>query len=475
MSQVVRTFGFHLASLDIRQNSEFHERAIAQLLGTAGLDATGYQEWPEERRLELARRELCSPRPFAVATTELPAEAAASVSVLRLVREWMEAHGPHGIGPMIVSMTRGASDLLNVYLLAREAGLVRNTPDGLVCEIEVTPLFETIEDLERSAEVLRGFLAEPITLRTLEHLRRRDGRARPLVEVMIGYSDSNKDGGILASHWFLRKAQTDMAKVAREAGVGLRFFHGRGGTIGRGAGPTHVFLESQSPGTLSGELRVTEQGEVISQKYANRLTAAQHLERLLAGVTRWTLAQQHASPGQAHPAEQIFERLALTSCDAYRALIHTEGFVEFFSGSTPIDAIESSRIGSRPPRRTGQRTIKDLRAIPWVFSWSQARFNLPGWYGVGSAFEEVRAGDPESFALLCRAAREWPFLSYLLHNIEFSVEAADCGIMTEYAALVDDEAVRARALELIFAEYHRTRGRCSTCWAAAPPNAARAW
>jgi phosphoenolpyruvate carboxylase len=457
VARIARTFGFHLASLDLRQNSAFHDRAIAQLLETAGVDGADYPEWPEARRLELARNELRSPRPFAVATTELAAEAAASVGVLRLVREWMEQHGPHGIGPFIVSMTRGVPDLLNVYLLAREAGLVRNTPEGLVCGIAVTPLFETVEDLERSAEVLSGFLAEPITGRTLEHLRRRDRRERPLVEVMIGYSDSNKDGGILASHWFLRKAQREMAEVAERAGVELRFFHGRGGTIGRGAGPTHVFLESLAPGTLSGEMRVTEQGEVIAQKYANKLTAAQHLERLLAGVTRWTLEQRHAAPGPPHPAEAVFEPLALTSRDAYRALIHSEGFVEFFSGATPIDAIEASHIGSRPPRRTGSRTIKDLRAIPWVFSWSQARFNVPGWYGVGAAFERVRTTDPATFELLARAAHDWPFLSYLLHNIEFSVEAADCGIMAEYAALVGDEAVRTRALALIFEEYNRTR------------------
>ncbi len=453
----LQSFGFHLATLDIRQNSEFHERAIGELLSVAGLDGADFPDWPEARRLELVERELRSPRPFAVATTELPSEAASAVGVLRMVREWMETHGHRGVGPMIVSMTRGLSDLLSVYLLAREAGLVRNTPEGLVCEIAVTPLFETVEDLERSPAVLRGFLAHPVTLRTLEHLRRREGRERPIVEVMIGYSDSNKDGGILASHWFLRKAQKEMAEVAREAAIGLRFFHGRGGTIGRGAGPTHVFLESLWPGSLSGEMRVTEQGEVISQKYANRLTAAQHLERLLAGVTRWTLAHERNFGEEPHPAEAIFERLALSSRDTYRALINTDGFVEFFSGATPIDAIESSHIGSRPARRTGRRTIKDLRAIPWVFSWSQARFNLPGWYGVGSAFERIRSEDPAAFGLLRRAARDWPFLSYLLHNIEFSVEAADAGIMAEYAALVEDDAVRTRTLNLILEEYGRTR------------------
>jgi phosphoenolpyruvate carboxylase len=451
------TFGFHLATLDIRQNSEFHDRALGQLLAAAGLDGADYGQWSEDRRLALLERELRSPRPFAVATAGLPPEASETVAVLRLVREWMERHGHRGIGPLIVSMTRGVSDLLNVYLLAREAGLVRATPQGLVSEIAVTPLFETIDDLEHSGSTLRAFLAHPMALRTLQYLQRRDGRPRPLQEVMIGYSDSNKDGGILASHWFLRKAQKEMAAAARDAGVDLRFFHGRGGTIGRGAGPTHAFLESLAPGTLQGEMRVTEQGEVISQKYANKLTAAQHLERLLAGVTRWTLVHGRNSHEAPHSAEAVFEPLALASREVYRKLIGGEGFLEFFSGATPIDVIESSHIGSRPPRRSGQRTIKDLRAIPWVFSWSQARFNLPGWYGVGTAFESVRGNDSAAWRTLYRAARDWPFLSYLLHNVEFSVEAADTGIMAEYAALVEDASIRERTLGLILDEYDRTR------------------
>jgi phosphoenolpyruvate carboxylase len=386
--RIVETFGFHLAALDIRQNSEVHDRAIGQLLGIAGLGGEDYPQWDEGRRLELLERELASPRPFAVATAELPAEAGAAVGVLRLVREWIERHGHGGIGSHVVSMTRHAPDLLSVYLLAREAGLVHRTEEGLVCDIGVTPLFETIDDLERSAKVLADFLAHPMTVRSLRHIASHEGHTRPVQEVMVGYSDSNKDGGILASHWFLRKAQKQMAAVARDAGVDVRFFHGRGGTIGRGAGPTHVFLESLASGTLQGEMRVTEQGEVISQKYANRLTAAHHLERLLAGVTRWTLAHERDRDEPPHEAEDLFEALAKASRDAYRELISTEGFVEFFSQATPIDAIESSRIGSRPPRRTGKRTIHDLRAIPWVFSWSQARFNVQAgmaWAAASSA------------------------------------------------------------------------------------------
>jgi phosphoenolpyruvate carboxylase len=453
VERLAKVYGFHAAALDIRQNSAFHGVAIGQLLTIAGMDGADYLDWPEHRKRELIDRELCSPRPFAVSSAALPPEADASVAVLRLAREWSERHGSGGVGQFIVSMTHEASDLLNVYLLAREAGLVRNTPRGLVCEIPVTPLFETIEDLENSGRVLADFLAHPMTMRTLACL------PHPVQEVMIGYSDSNKDGGILASHWYLRKAQIRLAAVAREAGVELRFFHGRGGTIGRGAGPTHVFLESLAPGTLHGEIRVTEQGEVIAQKYANRLTAATHLERLLAGVTRWTLEQEREREPALVPSaiEDLFESAALTSRRVYRKLVKSDGFVEFFSQATPIDAIESSHIGSRPARRTGQRTIDDLRSIPWVFSWSQARFNVPGWYGIGSAFGRLRDADPQAWDAVAKAAREWPFLSYLLHNVEFSVAAADPGIMAEYASLVGDAALRERILARIMEEYERTR------------------
>jgi phosphoenolpyruvate carboxylase len=403
-----------------------------------------------------------------------------TLEVLRMIREWTQAHGYGSIGSFIVSMTHSAQDLLNVYRLASEAGLAHENAEGQACEIPIVPLFETLDDLENSGEVLAEFLAHPMTIRTLRHLQARDGLARPLQEVMIGYSDSNKDGGILASHWYLHKAQIQLARAARAApmtgGVELRIFHGRGGSIGRGAGPTHIFLESLPFGTLEGEMRVTEQGEVIAQKYANRLTGATHLERLLAGVTRWTLMHEgmhECGPAVSHPvdpaltggaevAEECFEAVANVSRDVYRKLIETEGFLDFFSQATPIDAIEASHIGSRPARRSGQRTIRDLRAIPWVFSWSQARFNLPGWFGVGSAFNRTRHSEPEVWRILTRSARSWTFLSYLLHNVEFSVAAADAGLMVEYSELVEDSGVRARILGAILEEYERTRTRSQT-------------
>jgi phosphoenolpyruvate carboxylase len=457
VERLAEVYGFHGASLDIRQASAVHSTAIGQLLTVAGLAGRDYPDWPEERKRRELDRELDSPRPFAISSAALPPEAEACVGVLRLIRDWREEHGPGAIGSYVVSMTHAASDLMNVYLLAREAGLVRNTDDGLVYDLAVTPLFETIEDLDNSGRVLADFLAHPVTLRTLRHRQAEEGRARPLQEVMIGYSDSNKDGGILASHWYLRKAQIQLTAAARGAGVEVRFFHGRGGTIGRGAGPTHVFLESLAPHTLQGEMRVTEQGEVISQKYANRLTAATHLERLLAGVTRWTLMQSREPDLIAPALENAVEQAAAISRQAYRALVDEEGFIGFFSQATPLDAIECSRIGSRPSRRTGQRTLQDLRAIPWVFSWSQARFNLPGWYGMGAAFQRIREQNGAAWDGLVRGARAWPFLSYLLHNVEFSVVAADPEIMAEYSMLVENDALRERIMHRILAEYSRTR------------------
>lgn len=454
--RIVQTFGFHLASLDYRQNSAYHDRAIGQLLTVAGLDGGDFPDWPLARRQQLLETELRSPRPFAGVAAGLPPEADATVGVLRVIRDHIARHGPRGIGTLIVSMTRNETDLLNVYLLGREAGLVRHTSEGLVSDVAVAPLFETIDDLKRSTDVLASFLDHPITRRTLEHLRLRDGRPRPVQDVMVGYSDSNKDGGILASHWCLRTAQRGMSALARQRGIDLRFFHGRGGTLGRGAGPTHVFLEAQPLGALHGEMRVTEQGEVISQKYANRVTAAHHLERLLAGVSAWSLVHARRREEPPHAFEEEFGQIAEWSRAAYRALVDGPGFVEFFAQATPIDAIEQTRIGSRPPRRTGQRTLKDLRAIPWVFSWSQARFNLPGWYGVGSALERVRQS-PDRWRRLCASVQDWPYLRYVLHNVEASVMTAHEPLMGEYAALVEDPALRQRVLGQILAEFARTR------------------
>jgi phosphoenolpyruvate carboxylase len=446
----VRVFGFHLATLDIRQNSSYYDRAIAGLLKAAGFPRHNYPDWSEREKLDFLNHELETPRPFTGPHMKLDPEAGHMVSLMRVLRTHIRAHGPEGVGPLIVSMTRGLADLLGVYLIAREGGLLTDTAEGLACELPVCPLFETIEDLNRAEVILSQFLKHPLTRRTLNHLAPPEGREQL---VMLGYSDSNKDGGIFASAWGLYRAERQLSALARRSGLRIAFFHGRGGTVGRGAGPTHVFLEALPPASLMGHLRVTEQGEVISQKYANPVTATYHLERLLAGVARTTLIHDSSLPS-SHDLEDVWDDVVARSYSAYRSLVERPGFVTFFRQATPIDAIEHARIGSRPARRTGQQTLADLRAIPWVFSWGQARFHLPGWYGAGSALDAFRRERPAVWKQIQHAARDWPFLKYQLHNVEASLLMASPAIMAQYATLVEDPQLRSSTLAAILDEYN---------------------
>ncbi len=451
-----QVFGFHLAVLDVRQNSRFHDQAVAQLLAAANLPETDFPAWDEDRRLALLNQELESPRPFTRPDIAAGPEADAVLSCYRVLVEHIHRYGSAGLGALIVSMTRSLSDLLAVYLLAREVGLDVRTPEGLACRLPVVPLFETIDDLQRSPAILRAFLEHPVTRRSLEYQRQQAGPAQPVQQVMVGYSDSNKDGGIFASLWGLYRAEAALAQVGQECGVRIRFFHGRGGTISRGAGPTHRFIKALPHGSLNGDLRLTEQGETIAQKYANRLNAAYQMELLLAGVTRATLLNwHHAEP--PHPLESTMDRLAERSRTSYTELLHTAGFLDFFRQATPIDLLAESRIGSRPARRTGQNTLEDLRAIPWVFSWGQSRFYLSGWYGVGSALEELYDQDAATFAAIKEHTFTWPPLHYILSNVATSIEIADQEIMRAYADLVEDSTTRERIMGMIEAELARTR------------------
>jgi phosphoenolpyruvate carboxylase len=454
--RIVQTFGFHLASLDIRQNSGFHDLAVAQLLAGAGFDGADYQDWDEPRRLDLLTRELASPRPFLRADTSAGPEVDAVLRTYATLVEHLRSCGSRGLGVLIVSMTRRLSDLLAPYLFAREVGLTAPMPDGLACRLPVVPLFETIDDLARSPDILRAFLQHPMTARSLEEQRRECGRDYLVQEVMVGYSDSNKDGGILASLWSLYRAEALLVDVGRESGVRIRFLHGRGGTMSRGGGPEHRFVKAIHPSALSGDLRLTEQGETIAQKYANRLTAVYNLELLFAGMTRATLLDWY-SPEPGHVLEPTMDWLADESRRTYIRLLEAEGFLTFFRQATPIDVIEESRIGSRPSRRTGQPALADLRAIPWVFSWSQARFYLSGWYGVGSALERLLAEHPRQFALLSTHLYTWAPLHYVLSNAATCLAAADPEVMNEYAMLVRDTALRDQFLAQVTGELERTR------------------
>jgi len=454
--RMVQTFGFHLAALDIRQNSQFHDRAVAQLMAASGMDGNAFLEWDEEQRLAFLNNELTSPRPFTHPDMELGNEAEAVLQSYRVVSDYIKRYGANGIGSLIISMTRNLSDLLAVYLLAREAGLTKQTDDGLICTLPVVPLFETIDDLHNAPGILENFLSHPITRRSLQHLQTQQELPEPVQQVMVGYSDSNKDGGIFTSLWNLYKAQDKLSAVGRSQKVRIRFFHGRGGTISRGAGPTHRFINALPHSSLQGDLRLTEQGETIAQKYANRLNAAYNLELLIAGTAGATCRHQHTQKLD-HQLEPVMSKLAEISRKTYEHLIHTDGFVSFFRQATPIDAIEASRIGSRPARRTGQQTISDLRAIPWVFSWGQARFYLSGWYGAGSALEWLRKEKPDQFELVKEQNFVWSPLHYIISNIATSVATADLNIMEAYAGLVEDNTLRKHMMKLIQEEYRRTQ------------------
>jgi phosphoenolpyruvate carboxylase len=448
----IEMFGFHLATLDVRQNSEFHDQAIAEILTAAGVeDGEGFPKWPEEKRLEFLNAELQSSRPFLHDGARIGEYADNVLDTYRvLVRHWKRS-GTAGLGSLIVSMTRQVSDLLAVYLLAREAGLMSHSGDGMACPLPVVPLFETMDDLHNSPGILGAFLDHPLTALSLKTM------ARPQQQVMLGYSDSNKDCGILAAQVALQRAQSTLTKVGLEKGVALCFFHGRGGTISRGAGPTHWFMAALPHGAMSGAFRMTEQGETIAQKYSNLANATYNLELLLAGAAINTARHRHLAE-TPDPAERFLDTLSAASQKAYQGLLRSEGFIGFYRQATPIDALENSRIGSRPARRTGKKShsISDLRAIPWVFSWTQARYYLPGWYGVGSALSELKENSPQDFCALKEALGKSTFLAYVLTNVETNLASANLDLMQAYAELVEDAAIRAEFTKRITDEFNLT-------------------
>ncbi len=445
----IEAFGFHSATLDIRQNSAFHEKALEQLLRAAGLmDERPLGAWSLAEKRNLLEKELLSPRPFLAAGMSAGAEADTVLNCYRVLAGHISSHGTEGLGALIVSMTRNVEDLLTVYVLAREAGLMNWVEGGLSCPLPVTPLFETMGDLEAGPGIVDEFLQHPVTRRSLR-------AEKPSLQMMVGYSDSNKDCGILASQWALHRAQTALAATTKKHGVEGIFFHGRGGTVGRGAGPTHWFMEALPQGSLGGCLRMTEQGETIAQKYAHLGSAVYNTELLMASAAAATARHRHgeAASLSLHPT---LDKLAGWSRDAYRALLTEPDFMHFYRAATPIDALEHARIGSRPSRRTGQASLDDLRAIPWVFSWTQARFYLPGWFGAGSAFEKLRVEDASGYQALRDGLKSSPFLRYVLTNIESSLVSVNVELMQLYASLVPDEAVRERFMKIILDEYQRT-------------------
>ena len=464
VASCVRTFGFHLVTLDVRQNSHAHDLALDALLRASTPPHTSpgsFASAPLSDRLAVLERELASPRPFTMAGATLDPLAELAVAPLRVLARHRRLHGAAGLGALIVSMTRDASDLLVPYLLAREARLLVATDDGLACPVQVVPLFETLDDLERAPAVLVEYLDVPIVQRSLT-LAPRDGAGRPVQQVMLGYSDSNKDAGPFTSAWAVHSAQRKLFAAAASRGVSLRFFHGRGGSASRGAGPTFRFLDAVPHDGLRVGLRLTEQGETIFQKYGTVEAAAYNLELLVAGTVRRNVLDRLGAGRDAAERDEpllrgALDEVARTSREVYQRFFHAEGLVTFFREATPVDVIEQSGIGSRPSRRTGLATLTDLRAIPWVFAWAQSRFALTGWYGIGSGLEALERSDPNAFSRVCERALSWPPLRYIVGNASISVLSVDPVMMELYAGLVSDAVLRERTMATLRDELARTR------------------
>ncbi len=423
----VDIFGFHLATLDMRQNSAVHARVVGELLKVAGVEAD-YAALDEDARIALLRRELASPRPLTSRYARYSEETTSELAIVHAAAQAHQRYGRNAIDQYIVSMAQSVSDLLEVNILLKEAGLYipGETPTA---HIMAVPLFETIGDLEAAPDIMRAWFALPEIAAI--------SRARGHQEVMIGYSDSNKDGGYLTSTWGLSKGSTALRPVFEEAGIGMQLFHGRGGAVGRGGGSSFQAIQAQPPGTVQGRIRITEQGEVIAAKYGTRESAATNLEAMASATLLASLEPQRLSEADAARFEGAMETLSGTAFAAYRDLVYgTDGFTTFFRQMTPIAEIAGLKIGSRPASRKKSDAIEDLRAIPWVFSWAQARVMLPGWYGVGAALTAF----PDR-GLLREMAAGWPLFAATLANMEMVLAKSDMTLAARYAELVEDRAM----------------------------------
>ncbi|MCX8086882.1 MAG: phosphoenolpyruvate carboxylase [Rhodocyclaceae bacterium] len=445
--RAVEIFGFHLAPLDLRQNSDVHQRTVHELFETAR-PGTDYMGRSEEGKIALLLAELATPRLLASPYFAYSEETASELAIFHAAREMQQRYGKAAIQNVIISKSEGVSDILEVALLLKEAGLLRPREGEL--DVNIVPLFETIGDLERCGAVMDRLLSLPAYRRLL-------ASRGNLQEVMLGYSDSNKDGGFLMSNWALYRAEITLVEVFRMRGVKLRLFHGRGGTVGRGGGPSYQAILAQPAGAVQGAIRITEQGEVIASKYANPELGRRNLEVLVAATLEATLLPHEHDDPQPDCLAAMAE-LAAHAYTAYRALVYeTPGFEDYFWESTVIGEIAQLNIGSRPASRKKTRAIEDLRAIPWVFSWSQCRLMLPGWYGFGTAYQayqEKRQG--KGLPLLQRMYREWGFFRTMLANMDMLLAKTDIGLAERYASLVRDEALRTAIFGRIKAEWQAT-------------------
>jgi phosphoenolpyruvate carboxylase len=438
VERTVKCFRFHLAKLDIRQNSAFHDKAISQILKTNGAEDFDFENWNEEKRVNYLNNILENSTLITDVTLSYGAEADNVLDCYRVVRHHINQYGSEGIGSFIISMTRSLSDLLAVYLLMRETQLL-NT------DIRVVPLLETIEDLHNGPKILEKFLQHPVT-------KERAGKLSYKQEVMLGYSDSNKDGGTIASKWNLFKAEKELSEVGRKCNSAVFFFHGTGGTISRGGGKYHRFLESMPANTVNGTIKVTVQGESVAQQFGNPLTATYNINALASGVAKQILKSRKNIKEDSYPYETM-EFLSQKSFEHYRDLIETPGFINFYSNATCIDVLEKSKIGSRPARRTGSRTLNDLRAIPWVFSWNLSRIAITGWYGLGEALKTLKEERPKEYHHFKNSINDWTFLKFLMIQTETNLILSNVEIMTLYAGLENNTKERELFMNKIIQDY----------------------
>lgn len=461
LRSAVTTFGFHLSTLDMRQNSESFENVLTEIFAAANI-TPDYRALREEDKVALLVRELQTNRPllFPGAEKEFSEDTAKELGIFRAAARAVRDFGPASVSHCIISMTGTVSDILEPMVLLKEVGLD---------QVDVVPLFETIEDLKAGAGILEKLWQVPVYR---EHLRSRGD----IQEVMLGYSDSNKDGGYLQANWALYDAELALVELCARHGVELRLAHGRGGAVGRGGGPTYDAILAQPKGAVSGSVRITEQGEVISAKYGAPETARRHLEAFVSGALEASLLDTEpiADPERAY---EIMRELAGLSGVAYRQLVDDPGFITYFTQSTPLHEIGELNLGSRPTSRKQTTAITDLRAIPWVLSWSQSRTNIPGWFGVGSAVTlwvaqsagtagssadtspggEVKSGEEERWEELRELYRTWPFFRSVFSNMAQVMAKAEMQLARLYANLVDDKATAERIFALISEEFERTR------------------
>jgi phosphoenolpyruvate carboxylase len=461
--RAVEVFGFHLATVDLRQSSDKHEEVVAELLSTARIEAN-YSKLDEAGKRSLLMGLLNDARALQVHGADYSAHTQSELAIFAMAKVMRERFGVEAIRHYIISHTETVSDLLEVLLLQKEVGLMRGTLDAQATnDLIVVPLFETIEDLRNAAPIMREFYALP----GIAELVKRSGSEQ---DIMLGYSDSNKDGGIFTSNWELYRAEIALVElfdeVASSHKIQLRMFHGRGGTVGRGGGPSYEAILAQPPGTVRGQIRLTEQGEVIGSKYANPEIGRRNLETLVAATLEATLLQPTKSATKAFL--DAAAELSQNSMAAYRALVYdTPGFTEYFFSSTPIREIAELNIGSRPASRKATQRIEDLRAIPWGFSWGQCRLTLPGWYGFGSAVQAfVKTGTPavqkERTALLQKMVKQWPFFRTLLSNMDMVMAKSDLALASRYSELVGDARLRKKIFTAIEAEWHSTAHALAT-------------